>query len=148
MALMVMTTAMKVTPGKDRDKLKATMVMNIIIDFAIGLVPFLGDIADTFFRCNTRNAVALEKMLNARAKALEKPTGGLTDHLGSDESLPPAYTERERQRHAAAKVEVQRPKKVKTRKRSIQGWFGASDEPEEDLELGEGSHAPPRPPRR
>jgi len=148
MAYMVMSTAMKVTAGKDRDKLRATMMMNIAVDFAIGLVPFLGDIADTFFRCNTRNAVALEKMLNARVKASEKRAAGLTDHVGSDESLPPAYTERERQQNAAAaKAEVQRPPNTKTRARSIQGWFGAADEPEADLELGKG-HAPPRPPRK
>lgn len=97
MAMMVMKTALKVSPGKDRDKLKSVMVMNIIVDFAIGLIPFLGDIADTFFRCNTRNAVALEKMLNNRMKASEKraaahgDSGRIHEISSDDEGEPPAY---------------------------------------------------------
>jgi len=148
MAMMVLSTAMKVSPGKDRDKLRATMVMNIIIDFVIGLVPFLGDIADTFFRCNTRNAVALEKMLNARVKALEKPTGALTDRVhevGSEEALPPAYTVSDRHNTAGADAGVQRPPKAKSSTRGGGGWFGGRQGPSADLERGEGAH--PRPPR-
>jgi hypothetical protein len=124
------------------------MVMNIIIDFVIGLVPFLGDIADTFFRCNTRNAVALEKMLNARVKALEKPTGALTDRVhevGSEEALPPAYTVSDRHNTAGADAGVQRPPKAKSSTRGGGGWFGGRQGPSADLERGEG--APPRPPR-
>ena len=150
MAYMVLNTAMKVTPGKDRDKLRATMVMNIIIDFVIGLVPFLGDIADTFFRCNTRNAVALEKMLNARVKALDKRAGALTDNgrvheVGSEEVLPPAYEESDRRHVAGAHPEVQRPAKTKSSTRGG-GWFGGRQEPDADLERGEGV-TPPMPPR-
>jgi len=149
MALMVMSTAMKVSPGKDRDKLRATMVMNIIIDFVIGLVPFLGDIADTFFRCNTRNAVALEKMLNARVKVLEKRAGALTDRVhevGSEEALPPAYTVSDRHNTAGAHPGVQRPAKSKSSIRGGGGWFGGRQGPNADLERGEGA-PPPRPPR-
>lgn len=152
MAYMVMNTAMKVSPGKDRDKLRATMIMNIAIDFAIGLVPFLGDVADTFFRYNTKNAVALEKMLNARVKASEKRAAALTDRIhdvDSDEALPPSYTEADHHRAAATQPEVQRPAKTKNKlgTRSGGGWFGGRQGPEGDLERGEGA-APPRPPRR
>ena len=85
MALMVINTAMKVSPGKDRDKLRAIMVMNIMIDFAVGLVPFLGDVADALFRANTRNAIALEGMLNNRIIALEGKTVGVqTEHIRPD----------------------------------------------------------------
>ena len=149
MAMMVLSTAMKVSPGKDRDKLRATMVMNIIIDFVIGLVPFLGDIADTFFRCNTKNAVALERMLNARVKTQEKRAGALTDRVhevGSEEALPPAYTESDRHNTAGALSGVQRPAKAKSSTRGGGGWFGGRQGPNADLERGEG--APPvRPPR-
>lgn len=146
---MVMNTAMKVSPGKDLDKLRATMVMNVIIDFVIGLVPFLGDIADTFFRCNTRNAVALEKMLLARVKAREKRTGALTDRVhevGSEEALPPAYTVSDRHDTARAHAGVQPPAKAKSSTRGGGGWFGGRQGPSADLERGEGA-PPPRPPR-
>ena len=149
MAYMVMNTAMKVSPGKDRDKLRAAMIMNIAIDFAIGLVPFLGDIADTFFRCNTRNAVALEKMLNARVKASEQRAAAPTerDHdVRSEDSLPPAYAESDRHRTASAQLEVQRPAKAKSSTRNGRGWIGGRQKPDVDLESGEGV-VPPKPPR-
>ena len=150
MAYMVLNTAMKVSPGKDRDKLRATMVMNIIIDFVIGLVPFLGDVADTFFRCNTRNAVALEKMLNARVKASEKRTAALTDRVhevGSEEALPPAYTESDRRRTPDAEPAIQKPPKTKSSMRNGGGWFGGRQGTDADLERGE-TVVPPKPPRR
>jgi len=39
------------------------MYTNVAIDFALGLVPFLGDIADASFKCNTKNVALLEKYL-------------------------------------------------------------------------------------
>ena len=151
MAMMVMKTALKVSPGKDRDKLKSTMVMNIMIDFAIGLVPFLGDIADTFFRCNTRNAVALEKMLNKRVKAAAKRAGahgesGRIHEVGSDDDdEPPAYEVHDRAEIESGRSKVTVPTKGKPNIRGGGGWFGRQNEA--DLERGEG-HPPPRPPRK
>jgi len=150
MAVMVYTTAMKVSPGKDRDRLRSTMIMNIAIDFMIGLVPFLGDIADTLFRCNTKNAVALEKMLNARVKASEKRAGALSDRVHevrSEEALPPAYADLGRHNADGTYPDVQRPAKTKSSTRNGGGWFGGRGEPDSDLEKGEGA-PPPRPPRR
>jgi Domain of unknown function (DUF4112) len=43
------------------------MFINLILDFLIGLVPLLGDIADAVYKCNTKNFVLLEKELNKRA---------------------------------------------------------------------------------
>lgn len=63
MAFMVVWTC---TQAKIPAALKSRMIMNIALDFGIGLVPFLGDIADAFFRCNTRNAALLWKHLQAR----------------------------------------------------------------------------------
>ena len=153
MALMVMNTAMKVSAGKDRDKLRAVMVMNIIMDFVVGLVPFLGDIADAFFKCNTRNAVALEKMLNNRVKALEEKERHHDDdeeddhrhsHVYLEEELPPSYEAAHENGHdgrSGAPAEVQRPAKTTTRGG---GWFGGRGQREADLEAG----APPVPPRK
>lgn len=43
------------------------MLMNLAFDFIIGLVPFLGDIADAIYKCNTKNYILLEKELVKRA---------------------------------------------------------------------------------
>ena len=139
MALMVLNTAMKVSPGKDRDALRAKMMMNIIVDFAIGLVPVLGDVADTFFRANTRNAIALEKMLNDRVKkqqqgALTTKNGGVSEkqrssnggHRGSDES-----------RHHQ-EVPITMPPRAKSATRAARGYIGRGGSRERDLERGEG----------
>ena len=152
MALMVMNTAMKVSPGKDREKLRATMVMNIIMDFVVGLVPFLGDVADAFFKCNTRNAVALEKMLNNRVKVLEKKEQLHDDddrhsHVYLEDALPPGYEAADEDQHDGrngAPAEVQLPAKTKSTIRGGGGWFGGRGERDADLELGE----PPIPPRK
>ncbi|RPA83022.1 hypothetical protein BJ508DRAFT_413689 [Ascobolus immersus RN42] len=54
------------------------MLFNVLVDFLIGLVPFVGDLADVAFKANTRNAALLEQHLRERGrKALEKQ--GLTN---------------------------------------------------------------------
>jgi len=71
MAMMVYRTCQQVDGGLPSD-VQAKMMFNICLDFGIGLIPFLGDIADAVFRANTRNAVVLEKFLRAKgAKALK-----------------------------------------------------------------------------
>ncbi|KAK3669342.1 hypothetical protein LTR78_010765 [Recurvomyces mirabilis] len=42
------------------------MLINIAIDFAVGLVPFIGDLADAAFKCNTKNVALLEKHLDQK----------------------------------------------------------------------------------
>lgn len=46
--------------------LKGKMVMNIVLDFAVGLVPILGDVADAVFKANTRNVGLLYGYLRER----------------------------------------------------------------------------------
>lgn len=48
------------------------MYANMALDFGIGLVPVIGDIADAWFKCNTRNNVLLERYL--REKGQKHPT--------------------------------------------------------------------------
>ncbi|OAA58053.1 PH domain containing protein [Niveomyces insectorum RCEF 264] len=48
------------------------MYFNIILDFALGLVPFIGDVADAVFRANTRNAWILEEYLTKKAEEERK----------------------------------------------------------------------------
>ena len=164
MALMVMNTAMKVSPGKDRDKLRAPMVMNIAIDFAVGLVPFLGDVADALFRANTRNAVALEKMLNKRVKVLEAKENGAAahhteldddsdddrhSHVYLEDASPPSYESgyEDHRERMQGPVAVQKPAKTKSTSRGGGGWFSSRPQRETDLERGEGSQ-PPKAPRK
>lgn len=96
---MVLRTCTQIEGGLPAD-VKSKMMFNIIVDFAIGLVPFLGDIADALFRANTKNAVVLEEHLRKKgAKALkaqghqapiEDPTDPrLFDSQLSDEHGPP-----------------------------------------------------------
>lgn len=40
------------------------MGINIFIDFVVGLVPFVGDLADAYVKCNSKNVRLLEKHLD------------------------------------------------------------------------------------
>jgi len=44
------------------------MYVNMALDFGIGLVPVIGDIADAWFKCNTRNNVLLERYLREKGQ--------------------------------------------------------------------------------
>ncbi len=44
---------------------QARMIINLVIDLAIGIVPFAGDIADVFWKANTRNMALLERHVPA-----------------------------------------------------------------------------------
>lgn len=71
LALWLINSAMRISGGKDAKdvkKMRSLMIANLIFDGAIGLVPFFGDIADTIFKCNTRNVVLLEHLLTKRAR--------------------------------------------------------------------------------
>ena len=70
MALMVFKKCCSVEGGLDQS-IKLRMLINIIADFLVGLVPFLGDLADAAFKCNTRNLRLLEVTLDKKYK----PTG-------------------------------------------------------------------------
>lgn len=53
-------------------KIKNKMYMNVAADFAIGLVPVLGDIADALYKANSRNTWLLEAYLVKKAAEEEK----------------------------------------------------------------------------
>lgn len=73
------------------------MYFNIILDFGIGLVPFLGDIADAVFRANTRNAVVLEKFLRAKGASALKAQGQVVPAI--DPSDPDEYDRQMNEQH-------------------------------------------------
>jgi len=103
MAVMVLRTCQQVEGGLPSG-IKSKMYVNIVLDFGIGLVPILGDVADALFRANTKNAVILEQYLREKgAKALKaqgRPTPAIDPsdpdeydrHLIEESGPPPSYT--------------------------------------------------------
>lgn len=67
LALMVFKTCCQVEGGLPAP-LKMRMMLNIAFDFAVGLVPFVGDVADAAFKANSRNALLLEQHLREKGK--------------------------------------------------------------------------------
>lgn len=65
--------------------LKSRMLLNIVMDFAVGLVPFLGDIADAVFKANSRNAWLLEEYLVKKAQT--ERAGALRDEAKAETVL-------------------------------------------------------------
>lgn len=75
MALTLIKTAAGIKGGLPK-RLYSQMFTNILIDFAAGFVPIIGDVIDVFYRANTRNAWLLDAYLTEVAKARRE---GLTD---------------------------------------------------------------------
>lgn len=157
MALMVYRTCCKVEDLDNNTKSK--MVMNIVIDAFIGLVPFLGDIADALWRCNTKNAIELEKFLikkGQRAKKLAMDQGngatqppilndqpGRTNmaYPGGDSALdaPPQYEVATGDRKAGSKTILTKPQAARTTNGGKGGWLGgfkSGRTQERDVERG------------
>jgi len=155
MALMVLRTCEQVEGGLPAD-VKLKMYINIIFDFGIGLVPFLGDLCDAIFRANTRNAVVLEKYLREKgAKALKAqghaaPVVDPSDPAEYDRAMreelgpPPQYTSEEPARQAAHPANASRqqstnvaPPRAAAERRSGGSWFGfGSKTKQQDVERG------------
>ncbi|KIH93701.1 PH domain protein [Sporothrix brasiliensis 5110] len=71
LAYSVVTSCAKIDGGLP-PALQARMYFNIMLDFGIGLVPFVGDVADAMFRANTRNAWVLEEYLIKKAETEQR----------------------------------------------------------------------------
>lgn len=80
MAMMVLRTCRQVEGGLPSYVLMG-MMFNICLDFGVGLIPILGDIIDVFYRCNTRNAVLLEKHLRSKGAKILKAAGQRTPSI-------------------------------------------------------------------
>lgn len=134
------------------------MLVNVIIDFFIGLVPFIGDIADAVYKCNTRNAVLLEKYLREKgAKSLSRRNSSTRrnerrvreiDHSLPDEfdkqengvvgDSPPTYQEHGSGRNMEKASAPTRPPPAKQPRsnRTVAKWFGGASRRQEDPERG------------
>jgi len=147
MALMIWRKCQKIEGGLDSST-NIQMLINIAIDFVVGLVPFIGDIADAAFKANTKNVRLLERVLDKRYK----PSGAKDprDLAGVDKNTrrqnrksgifhprdpPPATAfedfdseaEDRRQfvREQDAEDRVQRPERTRSRndRQDRGGWF-------------------------
>ena len=49
------------------------MFINLVLDFLVGLVPFLGDVADAAYKCNSRNVRLLEERLDHECFGYTRP---------------------------------------------------------------------------
>jgi hypothetical protein len=67
LALLIVKKCMKVEGGLG-NALLVRMMINVAIDFLVGLVPFVGDLADAAFKCNTKNLRLLEEHLDGKHK--------------------------------------------------------------------------------
>ena len=74
LCLMVYRTICSVEPELPSG-VKMKMKFNIIVDFLIGIIPFVGDIADAAYKCNTKNVILFENELRTRGKKRLKGTG-------------------------------------------------------------------------
>lgn len=148
MALMVFRTCQQVEGGLPSD-VKAKMMINIMLDFAIGLVPFLGDVADALFRANTKNAVVLENYLRKKGASNLKHQGQtqhITDptdpdeydrHLREELGPPPQYTTASSSTHDNSGGRSTQPQEPRAPEESRAGWFGfGSKKKQPDPEQG------------
>ncbi|RDW94688.1 hypothetical protein BP5796_00451 [Coleophoma crateriformis] len=132
MALMVLRTCQQIEGGLPSD-VKAKMLFNIVVDFGIGLVPFLGDIADAIFRANTRNAVVLEQYLrkkgaqNLKSHGESVPAIDPTDpdeydrQMRAENGPPPRYTSSPQTKTGTQSQS--NGQAVSTQQESRGGWF-------------------------
>ena len=47
---------------------KLRIIINMLVDFTVGLIPFFGDIFDAYFKANTRNTQLLKHYLHEQSK--------------------------------------------------------------------------------
>ncbi|OJJ50988.1 hypothetical protein ASPZODRAFT_126969 [Penicilliopsis zonata CBS 506.65] len=154
LALMVVESCGKIDGGLP-GRLRMMMLMNVMIDFFIGLVPFVGDLADALYKCNTRNAVLLEKHLREKGQktlSRQRPNERIVDASLAEEfdryddgvlGDPPTYDQSSaaNNHHAESRNHGRRPSEPQAdrhmdRSRSNKTWFGGSKQRPVDVERG------------
>ena len=154
LAVMLVRSCMKVHCGLSNSTV-IMMWINVVLDFAVGLVPFIGDLADAAFKANTRNLRLLERALDRaykpraqqeaedRLSKNQRPQPATVYEDFSDEEYdrrgtPPAYEE-----HAGVRAPA--PARMPTETRGGvpadtrgKGWLsgGSRKERRPDIEMG------------
>lgn len=152
LALMVLRECKKVDGGLP-GRIYSMMLLNIIIDLAIGFVPLVGDLADALYKCNTRNAILLEKYLRDKAAKQEKAKlkNGRQTEPQVDLSIPEEFDQHEEESAAAPPSYESANQSEPNRRdapgparppaarlaqdnRHVNAWFGGSKRKQRDLE--------------
>lgn len=163
MALMVWRKCQKVEGGLDGST-NLQMLINIALDFAVGLIPFLGDLADAAFKANTKNARLLERSLDKKYRPRgtkdERDLAGVDKEKRRQNRKSGIYTPRDpppatvfsdsdsetedrhqymREQDAADRV--RRPEEARAPEPSRGGWFsgGGSRRQDRDVPMRQGS---------
>lgn len=127
LALMVVASANKIEGGLPGN-IRMHMLFNVVLDFVIGLVPFVGDLADAMYKCNTRNAVLLEGYLKKKGQENLKQTSHQLTAVGNSHG-----SRNGARRPATSNTEPTRPEPA----RLHTGRSGRSGRTRErDLEMG------------
>lgn len=135
MALMVVATCRKIEGGIPGN-LQAHMLFNVVLDFFIGLVPFVGDLADALYKCNTRNAVLLEQHLKKKGqKNMKRPGQPMTE---IEDNAPDTEGYHSPSRPATSNTEPARPEHARLPAGNSQkaGKSSSRKKREPDLEMG------------
>jgi hypothetical protein len=157
LAMMVVRSCEQIDGGLPA-ALRMKMLINVVLDFFVGLIPFVGDVADAVYKANTRNAVILETHLRQKGtKAASNLGRGQEQTIEVDHSLPdafdrqeggvvsdrpPAYDNVQPSGHGgrsdAGPEPPARPQPATQSRtnRSFGRWFGGASHPEHDLERG------------
>jgi len=144
LAFMVYRTCTSIEPELSSGT-KMKMKFNMAIDFAIGLIPFVGDIADAAYKCNTKNVIILEEELRERGR---KRLKGTPQANLADPSLPDEFDYQNEERL----VQQQGPppryasRRESRRSRRDRDRRGDRDDRDYDVEAA-GAIAPPMPTR-
>jgi len=156
-ALLLVRGCMKVKGGLPMGIL-IQMLINVALDFLIGLVPFLGDLADAYFKANTKNCRLLEEHLDnmykpdnlraARGRSGKKnPPATAFEDFSDEEDDRRAFLQETRP-HTDAAHDVRQPAPTaNTGAKKSGGWFnfgGNNDRRPQDLESGNVAGRAPR----
>lgn len=167
MALLVFATCTRIEGGVG--KYGALMLLLILVDLIAGLVPLLGDVADTFLRCNKNNAELLNYILKKRGQenlrklgitptATEKTAGGTgrnttqpapatmryPSNIQTANMGPPSRYEAGHGDHDySSHTEPTRPEpaQVNGTKPGGRGWFGRLMDPQRPTDVEQGGRS-------
>ena len=116
------------------------MIKNIIIDFLIGLIPFVGDLADVAYRANTKNVMIMEKHL-IQKYGPESQTEAQKENARFEEVYDSDDSDDDEKRAIPATASAQPQQPVQPARTERKGFgskfFGSGGKREPDVEKGQ-----------
>jgi len=149
-ALMLFYRCTKVECKLDRNT-QSRMVLNIVFDFFLGLIPFVGDLSDAAFRANSRNVRLLEQRLDdvykpdKERKGKPRPPATVYEDFSDEEEARNTPMSKDNRHVRSAEPSRPQPARVPTETRGGEtardntgrGWFaGSKHVRRSDIEMG------------